>query len=349
MITYILLLILFFILFLPLFLKRIERNIEVFFFVMAIMTLTLSHIFGTEPAFSLKLVWTSIIAPVKLVIATLVFGLLFKMYRKPLEKEILYIERSIGTRFFSALLILFLGLVSSVITAIIAALILSEVITILGLDKKYESGLVILACFSIGMGAALTPIGEPLSTIAIVKIKGTVNNTDLFFLIKLLGPYVFSGLILVSTAGFLLKGKKVKKSNSLTEDFPETFKDTAIRALKVYVFVMSLVLLGDGFKPLVKNHISKLSGPLLYWINMLSAVVDNATLAAAELGPHLSLPQIRGILMGLIISGGMLIPGNIPNIIAAGKLKISIRTWAKIGIPMGLILMSLYYVMLFIK
>ena len=33
--------------------------------------------------------------------------------------------------------------------------------------------------------------------------------------------------------------------------------------------------------------------------------------------------HIKAILLGLLVSGGMLIPGNIPNIIAAGKLNIT--------------------------
>ena len=48
---------------------------------------------------------------------------------------------------------------------------------------------------------------------------------------------------------------------------------------------------------------------------MVSAILDNATLAAAEIGPALTESQIKSALMGLLISGGMLIPGNIPNII----------------------------------
>ena len=39
----------------------------------------------------------------------------------------------------------------------------------------------------------------------------------------------------------------------------------------------------------------------------------------------MSLTQILSIIMGLLIAGGMLIPGNIPNIVAAGRLKIHER------------------------
>lgn len=68
---------------------------------------------------------------------------------------------------------------------------------------------------------------------------------------------------------------------------------------------------------------------------MVSAIVNNATLAAAEFSPLMTQEQVRAILMGLIISGGMLIPGNIPNIICAGKLKIKSTEWAQIGVPIG--------------
>ena len=50
-------------------------------------------------------------------------------------------------------------------------------------------------------------------------------------------------------------------------------------------------------------------------------------------------PTIKAILLGLLISGGMLIPGNIPNIIAAGKLNITSLEWARFGVPVGLIAM----------
>lgn len=57
-------------------------------------------------------------------------------------------------------------------------------------------------------------------------------------------------------------------------------------------------------------------------MNMVSLILDNAALAFAEIGPSLHILQIKAALLGLLISGGMLIPGNIPNIISAGKLKI---------------------------
>jgi predicted cation transporter len=127
----------------------------------------------------------------------------------------------------------------------------------------------------------------------------------------------------------------------------ETWKGIIIRALKVYLFVMALVFLGEGFYPLIDKYILVLDYRLLYWVNMISAILDNATLAAAEISVEMSILQIEAILMGLIIAGGMLIPGNIPNIISASKLRIGSKEWAKIGVPFGLVVMVIFYLILF--
>ena len=78
------------------------------------------------------------------------------------------------------------------------------------------------------------------------------------------------------------------------------------------MFVMGLVFLGSGFKPVIDAYISKIPFFLLYWLNLSSAMLDNATLTAAEIGPQMQILQIKSAILGLIISGGMLIPGNIP-------------------------------------
>jgi len=349
MITYILIAIFFIILLSPILMKKVEHNLELFLLIIGAITLMLSHIFGPEPLLSLRLVESAALEPVKLTIATLLFGLIFRALREPLKKKIVAVEIWLGPRMFAFLLIFVLGVVSSVVTAIIAALILCEVVSAINLDKKYEALLVIFACFSIGMGAALTPIGEPLSTIAVAKLRGGALDSDFFMLLRVFGLYILPGLILISLVGGFFRGTQVIRSESLTEDFAEPLGLIALRALKVYIFVMALVLLGTGFKPLIDSHISKIPASLLYWVNISSAVLDNATLAAAELGPHMSTAQVKGIIMGIIISGGMLIPGNIPNIIAASKLRISSRTWAVAGVPFGLFLMLAYYAVLYLS
>lgn len=119
--------------------------------------------------------------PVNITIAVFVAGLLFRWLERPLEKVISAINRGIPFPLLAALTVILLGLLSSVITAIIAALILVVIVSVLRLDRKSETQLVVYSCFSIGLGAALTPIGEPLSTLAISKL-----GEDFFYLLRLI-------------------------------------------------------------------------------------------------------------------------------------------------------------------
>ena len=79
---------------------------------------------------------------------------------------------------------------TSLITAIIAALLLVEIINALDIERQYKINLNIAACFAIGLGAVLTPIGEPLSTIAVSKMNG-----DFWYLLRLIGVYILPGVI----------------------------------------------------------------------------------------------------------------------------------------------------------
>jgi predicted cation transporter len=331
------------VLILPLLIHKVEENLEVFLFVMGIIAVTISHHFSGEKMWTLHLVEEALIEPIKITIAVLVAGFLFKIFRKEITKNIVKLEHILGPRVFGFTLVVSLGLFSSIITAIISAIILVEIVSALNLDKKFETNLTIIACFAIGLGAALTPIGEPLSTIAIAKLKGEPHHADFFFLLKLLGIYIIPGIVLLGIIIEFFRGKETKREKSLVENRIESTGDVIIRAFKVYLFVMALVFLGEGFKPVIDQYIIHLPAVALYWINMVSAVLDNATLTAAEISPKMTREQIDFILMGLLVSGGMLIPGNIPNIIAASKLKIKSKEWARLGVPLGLILLVVYF------
>ena len=56
--------------------------------------------------------------------------------------------------------------------------------------------------------------------------------------------------------------------------------------------------------------------------------------------------RARTAIIALPVSGGMLIPGNVPNIVCAGLLKIGSPAWARVAIPLGLVMMSAYFVAL---
>jgi predicted cation transporter len=325
------------VLFLPFSVKVVEHNLEIFLFVMGIAAATISGMM------SLHLIEKALIDPITITLAVLIAGLICKWGQVQLEKSILWINRILSPRIFFGLTVIILGLASSIITAIIAAIVLVIIINVLPLDRKSEIRFTVLACFSIGLGAALTPIGEPLATITISKV-----NEDFFYLLKLIGPEVISAVMIFGILTILLVKPKGNTDGLTSEQKVESYKEIIIRSAKIYLFVMGLTFLGHGFEPLINEYILGLHPMLLYWINMISAILDNATLAAAEISPAMDQATIQAVLMGLIISGGMLIPGNIPNIIAAGKLNITSKEWASFGVPIGLITMAVYFVVLFI-
>ena len=328
------------VLFLPFLFKKVEHNIEIFLLMMGLAAA------GTTGQINSHLCLEAIQEPIPISLAVLFFSLLFRSTRRWLDLGIQKLLKILPLHLFLFLVIFVLGLLSSIITAIIASLVLVEVISILPLNKKEETHLTILACFAIGLGAALTPIGEPLSTITLAKLKDH-PDVNFWFLLKLIGPEVLIGVAICAILSFWVHDRKTDQSLQAKEQArTETLPHIFIRTGKVFLFISALIFLGEGFKPLVIQYILPLSSSLLYWINISSAVLDNATLAAAEISTAMSNDQIRKILMGLLIAGGMLIPGNIPNIIAASKLKIGMKDWARFGVPLGLILMTLCFIVL---
>jgi predicted cation transporter len=329
----------------PFLVKRVEANLEAFLFVMGVIAASIASVW------SWHLVREALIEPIKITVAVLIAGLIFHYLRHQIRVGVASIIHRVSWRAFVLLVVIVLGLMSSIITAIIAALILVEVVSAMDLPRRPEVRFVVLGCFAIGLGAALTPLGEPLSTIAVAKLKGEPHNAGFFYLVQLLGRIIVPGILALGLAAVFLVGRHVHEGAGLTApEKPEKLSHVAARGGKVYLFVMALLLLGSGFKPLIDVYLAHVPAAALYWANSASAILDNATLTAAEIGPSLETLQIKSALMGLLISGGALIPGNIPNIISAGKLKIGSREWAVIGLPVAAVVMALYFpIVLFLR
>lgn len=338
-----LIIILLLILVLPFLSRTIGQNLEYFLLVMGILASIISRMISFE---LIKDIFENYLLYF-VTIAVLVAGFVFRLSVKGIKKFVNYCLEKIPIKLFIFLIIVILGLISSVITAIIASLIFVEIVSDFPFERKQKIQLTVISCFSIGLGAVLTPIGEPLSTIIVSTLK-----VDFFYFLRSLGIIIIPCILALGLFGAFYVGRNpvIERSNINNlgnEKALEEPKSILIRAIKIFLFIIALELLGAGFKPLINMYIINLDSMLLYWINMGSAVLDNATLAAAEISPAMSMSQIQAIIMGLLISGGMLIPGNIPNIICAGKLKIESHEWVKIGVPLGLTLLLLFFVLLF--
>ncbi len=346
----------------PFRIKKVEENLEAFLFICGVLALSVAGFAALEgetfgwtsriilEALTAPLMVTTVFGiPVGIVQIVLLVGLVIYFWHKPVQHAIQWLVSHISLPALVFAIIVLLGLLSSIISAILAAIILVELVCTLPINRDGKVTVTIVACFSIGLGAALTPLGEPLSTITVSKLAGPPYFAGFGYLAGLLALYIVPGIIALGIIGVVLFRRS---GPPMTERAchlqPDSLREVVIRAAKVYLFIMALVFLGEGFKPLIIQYITRIPAEGLYWANMVSAVLDNATLASAEIGPLLTGHQIKSALMGLLIAGGMLIPGNIPNIISAGKIGITSREWAKIGLPLGIAMMVVYFVLLFV-
>jgi predicted cation transporter len=333
--------------------RKIEENLEPFFFGMGLTGVIVNVAAGifngdilralAKTAASSPLVISGV--PIGITQVVFIAGLAFLYYHEAIYRGIASLVRRLGLPVFAFTITFLLGSIASLISVIVTAVILAEIVAGLPLPREGKIKFAVYSAFSVGLGAALTPVGEPLSTIAISKL-----GADFFYLLRILGVEVFLGIAIASSVNALAMRKyasRLKDSFEFPTSYSETFRGVIERTVRVYVFVAALELLGGSLTPITVWYLSKMSPHALYWFNTISAVVDNATLTAAEIYKGLTVLQIKSALISLLISGGMLIPGNVPNIVMAGRLKIRMAEWARLGVPFGALLLILFYMILF--
>ena len=317
----------------------VEEQIELFFLAIALVAMTLAGAWRWEVARH------AVEEPIWITLAVIVAGVVFDHLRGLMDRGMERLRARVAGRLLCAGAVFLTALLSSVITAIVAALVLVEIVGLLRLDARARLRVTVAGCFAIGLGASLTPLGEPLSTLAADALG--FGFTGLF---SLLAPYVLPGMLACSIMAGLFasneEGEGAAPAAVLAQvHLRESFFYSCIRGLRVYVFVAALVLVSSAFAGLALRYVPLLSREQLFWANTISAVMDNATLVALEI--HTMDPaRAREAIIALLVSGGMLIPGNIPNIVAAAALRIGAGGWAKIGLPMGLVLLGIYFALL---
>jgi predicted cation transporter len=318
----------------PILVKPIERNVEFFFLLVGALTAWLTGQFNAE------LIRAALTEPLSFTLAVLVFGAAFSLMRGSLDQLLRRAMQRLDPRTLCFALAIVLGFLAAVITPVVSALVFVEAISLLRWDRGAEIVATVLACFAIGLGAGLTPLGMPGLAVVLHSL-----HADFWYLTHLLGPFVTVGVILAALPILFLPSASNEPPHAIAG------KDSwiivlLIRPARVYVFIAGLVALSDGLRPVVNAYIHRLPAGLLFWMNTLSAVVNNSTLAAVEISPSLSVNQQRAALLGLLISGGALVTGNIPNIVAASRLRITSREWARIGLGVGALLLIVCFAIL---
>jgi predicted cation transporter len=327
----------------PVLSRLVEEQIEAFFLAIGLLAMTLAG------AWRLEIVRHALLEPVWITLAVIVAGVVFDHVRGLMDRAVARMRARVAGRLLCAGAVFVIALLSSLITAIVAALVLVEVVGLLRLESRARLRVTVAGCFAIGLGASLTPLGEPLSTLAADALG--LDFTGLF---RLLAPYVLPGMLACSiTAGLFASNEAGSHAGAgatpaatlALAHLTESFFYSCLRGLRVYVFVAALVLVSHAFSDLALRFVPLLSREQLFWANTVSAVMDNATLVALEV--HSMDPvRAREAIIALLVAGGMLVPGNIPNIVAAAALRIRAAGWAKIGLPIGLVMLGIYFALL---
>src|SRR5262245_15461231 len=178
--------------------KKIESNLEAFLFVMGVISATLSS------AWSAEVMHEGFVGPINITLAVIGACMLFHYLCSYIDRAMRRLHVTVPLTVIVCAGIIVLGLASSLISAIIAALLLVQFITVLPLHRHAEVNLTIVACFAIGLGAALTPLGEPLSTIVVSKLSGEPYHASFGYLARLLAPYVVPAVIALGIVGMFL-------------------------------------------------------------------------------------------------------------------------------------------------
>ncbi len=318
----------------PVFVGPIERNVELFFLLVGVLSACITG------QFSLAVVWAALNEPLPFTLGVLIFGAAFRLLRDYLDQLFRRVIQVLDPRIICFCLAIMLGLLAAFITPVVSALVFVEAISLLRCERWVEIAATVFACFAIGFGAGLTPLGMPGIAVVLRSL-----HADFWYLARLLGPFIVVGVALAAVPTLFLPFASGERVDAAEGKDPWRLV-LLIRPGKVYVFIAGLVALSDGLRPVIDAYIHRLPNGLLFWMNTISAVVNNSTLAAVEIGPSLSMNQQRAAFLGLLISGGALVTGNIPNIVAASRLGITSREWARIGLGTGALLLILCFAVL---
>src|SRR5208337_1222420 len=139
----------------PVFVGAIERNLELFFLLIGLLTACVMR------QFNAALVWAALSEPLSFTLAVLVFGATFRLLRDYLDQLLREAISLLEPRILCFWLAIVLGFLAAFITPVVSALVFVEAISLLRFDRGIEIAATVFACFAIGLGAGLTPLGMP--------------------------------------------------------------------------------------------------------------------------------------------------------------------------------------------
>lgn len=324
----------------PLASRWVESHLELFLLGVGAAAVTVSG------SWSVNFLYETLNYPVNVAFIVLIVSVIFNNYSRYIFRVLFAFFKKLEPRYSFAVLIFLLGMTSSLVSVTVSALILAEVLKVVNLERTATVRITVFACYAIGLGAVLTPLAEPLGLSINSALAGPPHYADFFFLLTHFFWWIAPAVLLLSaTAGFSARNAGTTLQMHIRED-KETYASMLRRTLHIYMFVAALNLISTGLRPLAQSTITHLGGKVLFLANAVSVIIDNATLAAIEIVPSISMNDLVYMVIGLAAFGSMLVQGNLPNIVAAEKLGIKSREWASVAVPTGLVLMGGYFIIL---
>lgn len=324
----------------PLAVRWVESHLELFLLAVGAVAVTISG------GWSAQLVRDTLSSPVYVSFIVVVVSVIFNNYSRYIFRVLFAFFRALEPRYSFALLILILGMSSSLVSVTVSALLLAEVLKVVNLEYKTTVQITVFACYAISLGAVLTPLAEPMGLVISNALSGAPHHADFFFLLRHFFGWIFPAVCaLAVAAGYAARHAGTTMQMHIRED-KESYTSILRRTGHIYMFVAALTLISAGLRPLAQSTITHLGGKVLFLANAVSVIIDNATLAAIEIVPTISTTDLIYMVIGLAAFGSMLVQGNLPNIVAAEKLGIKSREWASVAVPTGLVLMSVYFIVL---
>ena len=256
--------------------------------------------------------------PLGITLTVIVADVVFGRMRGLMDRALGRIQARVARPWLCGGAVLVIALLSAMLTAIVAALMLAELVELMRLEPRARSRVAVAGCFAIGLGSSLTPLGGRFRRLP-----------------QAVWGWASAGCSRCSRRSccrgcwpchrrrvFYNQRRRSGASASAAALTLVLIRESVVRAvirgLKIYGFIAGLVLVGDAFAPLAARYVPMFGHSALFWANTISAAMDNATLAALEV--HTMDPaRAREAIIALLVAGGMLIPGNIPNIVAAAR------------------------------
>ena len=327
----------------PLVSKWVENHLEIFLLLVGVVAVTITG------GWSINFIYQTFNAPVNVAFIVLVVSVIFNYYSRYIFRVLFILFRYFEPQYSFAILVFLLGITSSIFSVTVAALLLAEVLQVVNLEHSQTVKVTVYACYAIGLGAFLLPLAEPMGLIIYNQLASGPHKADFFFMLRHFFWWIAPGIgVLALAAGYAVRNTNTQIQLHIRED-KEDYKSMLRRTWHIYLFVAALHLISTGLRPFAQSTVAHLSGKILFWANSASVIIDNATLAAIEVTPTVTMANLTFMVMGLVAFGSMLVQGNLPNIVAAEKLGIKSLEWARVAVPVGIVLTVVYFVGLWLK